>query len=492
MENSVTTKSTANKALRINLDEKKYGTIAEIGAGQEVARQFFLAGAAAGTIAKTMSAYDMQFSDAIYGVQEGGRYVSRSRVLAMLDKEYGLVLERVGDSRSRASRFFSYATTVSAKSFNRKNECHAWCGVRVQTYPGAAPSDIIVHVRMLDTSAELQQDALGILGVNLIYGAYYHFEEPEKIVDSLTDNIAHRRIEIDSIEFSGPYFEEVDKRAINLHLIRSRKTHGIMFKPDGSVVVPAEMLYKKNVLTIRGSFKPVTKLNVDMIEQGFRSFQQLEDVSADNSIVLAEISLNDSFGHPTQVSDHDLITRIHLLNSLGYSVMVSDYTRYFTLRSYFRQFTSMQIGIVLGVVNVKQIFNEKSYVGVEGGILEGFGKLFPDNTRLFVYPELQDNGELSDITNIGIPDSLRYLYQHLLENQFVHSIETSDQNLLKIFSREILKQIPKGRGQWQDDVPEPIAASIIEKRLFGFKDLTALDTADAANDAAKSDARRSA
>ena len=231
---NVSDRTTSGKALRLNLDENKYGTIAEIGAGQEVARHFFLAGAAAGTVAKTISAYDMQFSDAIYGVQEGGRYVSQSRVQAMLEKEFELVVNRVGDARSKASRYFAYAATVSAKSYNRDNECHAWCGVRIQTYPGAEPTDIIVHIRMHDKTAEQQQDTLGVVGVNLIYGAYYYFENAKKLINSLTDNLALDRIEIDYIDFQGPYFEEIDNRAINLHLIRSWKTRAIIFQPDGS------------------------------------------------------------------------------------------------------------------------------------------------------------------------------------------------------------------------------------------------------------------
>ena len=274
VDKNISSRGTLEKALRINLDEKKYGTIVEIGAGQEVARQFFKTGAAAGTIAKTMSAYDMKFSDAIYGVQADGRYVSKSRVRAMLEKEFGLILERVGKSRSRTSRYFSYAATVSAKSYKAANECHAWCGIRAQMYPGAEPSDIVVHVRMRDDNAERQQHALGIFGVNLIYAAYYYFESAKAVIDSLTDNLEPGRIEIDSIEFHGPYFEEIRNRAINLHLIRSWKTRAVMFKPDGSVVIPADMLYKKNVLTIRGSFRPVTRLNVDMIEQGLKKFQQ--------------------------------------------------------------------------------------------------------------------------------------------------------------------------------------------------------------------------
>jgi hypothetical protein len=468
-DKNVSERTTSQKALRLNLDEKKYGTIVEIGAGQEVARQFFIAGAAAGTIAKTMSAYDMKFSDAIYGVQEDGRYVSKARVKAMMHQEFDLVLERVGDIRSKSSRYFAYAATVSAKSFNRQNECHAWCGIRIQMYPGAEPSNIKIHARMLDDNAEAQQQALGVLGVNLIYAAYYYFEDPKKIIDSLTDNIKAGRIEIDSIEFLGPYFEDIDNRAINLHLIRSWKTRAIMFRPDGSISVPAEMLYKKNVLTIRGSFRPVTKLNIDMIEQGKKSFYELPDVNEKNTIAIAEISLNDAKGQDAKVPEEDIIQRVQLLNLLGYNVMVSDYTRYFSLRAYFRQYTKMQIGIVVGMVNIKQIFDEDTYRGVEGGILEGFGKLFPDNTRLFIYPELTADGQLSDFTAVKVQEHLRFLYRHLLENGFLAGIESSDVNLFKIYSREVLKQLKNGRGEWEKSLPEEIVQEIIEKRLFGFK-----------------------
>ena len=464
---NVSSRRTLEKALRLNLDEKKYGTIAEIGAGQEVARYFFQAGAAAGTIAKTISAYDMQFSDQIYGVQEGGRYVSKVRVQAMLDKEFHLVVDRVCDTRPKESRFFAYATTVAAKSYNRDNECHAWCGIKIQMYPGADPSEIVLHARMRDDNAELQQEVLGKLGVNFIYAAYYYYENPKLFIDSLSDNIWHDRIEIESIEFKGPYFEELDNRSINLHLIRSWKTRAIMFNPDSSVGIPAEMLYKKNVLTIRGSFRPVTKLNVDMIEQGLKAFKKFDDVDDDNTVVLAEISLNDMRGNDLLASEEDIIARVQLLNSLGYSVLISDYTRYFSLRAFFRQYTKMQIGIVVGVINVKQIFDEDSYKGIEGGILEGFGKLFPDNTRLFVYPELNMSGEVSDFTEVKVDEHLRFLYRHLLQNNFVYGIETSDKELFKIFSREVLKKMSKGSGNWEDCLPEGIAEQIVDNRFFG-------------------------
>jgi hypothetical protein len=388
-----------------------------------------------------MSAYDMIFSDAIYGVQEDGRYVSRARVQAMLEKEFELVINRVGKSRSRASRFFAYGATVAAKSFKGDNECHAWCGIRVQMYPAAEPSDIIVHVRMRDKDAERQQQAMGIFGVNLIYAAYYYFENAKTIIESLTDNLEQDRIEVDSIEFYGPYFEEVDNRAINLHLIRSWKTRAIMFKPDGSVVIPAEMLYKKNVLTIRGTFRPVTRLNVDMMEQGLKFFCKLDGVSEKNSVALAEISLNDIHGNDLMVSEEDLIASVGLLNSLGYSVLITDYTRYFSMRAYFRQFTKLQIGIVVGIVNIRQIFDESSYRGVEGGILEGFGKLF---------------GEYTDYENIKLVENLQYLYRHLLENNFIFGIESSDHELFNIFSRNVLKQLQNGRGKWEECLPEGV------------------------------------
>jgi hypothetical protein len=380
-----------------------------------------------------------------------------------------LVINRVGTSRPEASRFFAYGATVAAKSYNSDNECHAWCGIRIQMYPGAEPSEIVVHIRMRDENAESQQIALGLFGVNLIYAGFYYIENTKKIMESLTDGMALGQIEIDSIDFNGPYFEEIDNRSINLHLIRSWKTRAIMFKPDGSVIVPAEMLYKKNVLTIRGSFRPVTRLNVDMIEQGMKTFNEIDGVTPENSVALAEISLNDSRGSDLMVSESDLLARVHLLNSLGYSVMISDYTRYFSLRAYFRQFTQLQIGIVVGIINIREIFDENSYRGVEGGILEGFGKLFPDKTRLLVYPEIDQADELRNFTNIILPENLQFLYEYLVANKFIFGINSSDHQLLKIFSRNILKQLPNGRGDWEKSLPQGVSDEIIKNRFFGYR-----------------------
>lgn len=456
------------KALQINLDKCIYGTIVEIGAGQEVARQFFRAGGAAGTIAKTMSAYDMQFSDAIYGADPNRRYVSRSRLSAMLEREYAQVIGRVGDSRAKSSTFFAYAATVAAKSFNRDHECHAWCGIRLQLYPNAEPSDIIVHVRMQDDAANAQQEALGVLGVNLIHSAYYLFREPHRLIDALTDGLGNDRIEIDSIEFFGPYFDDHDNRLLNLHLIRAWKTRAIMFTPEGEVRVPAELLHKKNVLVTRGTFKPYTLLNQDMMEQGMAEFAQLPDVDEENTLRLAEITLNTLVGANENLNDGDFIERVDQLSAMGYHVMISDYVRYFRLRAYFRQFTGKQIGIVIGMDALRAIFDEEFYRGVEGGILEGFGKLFPDNTIVYAYPERGGNGEEINCHNVELPEHLRHLYRHLIDNACIRPIKDSRAGLFQIQAREVLDAIQHDRTGWQDKVPAPVAELIRTRKLFGY------------------------
>lgn len=460
--------TTQEKALRVNLDERKYGTIVEIGAGQEVARQFFRAGAAAGTIAKTMSAYDMQFSDAIYGPDPNRRYVSRNRVRAMIEREFAMVVERVKDHRPKSSTFFAYAATVAAKSFNRNNECHAWCGIRLQLYPEAPPSDIIVHVRMLDKSANEQQEALGVLGVNLIYGAYFHFQNPREIIDGLTDGLDADRLEIDSIEFYGPYFEEQDNRLLNLHLIRAWKTRAIIFNPEGEVCVPAELLYKKNVLVTRGNFKPFTLLNQDMMQQGMNAFSQIQEVSPENTIALAEIPLPQLASDSNALDDRDFIERVDQLSVMGYHVMISDYVRYFRLRAYFRQFTQKQIGIVLGMDALRQIFDEDFYRGVEGGVMEGLGKLFPDKTSVYAYPELNEQGEEITCENFLPPDNLKHLYQHLLYNHYIRPIHDSHAELFSIKARQVLQDIQENRTGWEKNLPEPIAELIRNQKLFSY------------------------
>jgi len=459
---------TLQKALAINLNNCQYGSIVEIGAGQEVARNFFQAGGAAGTIAKTLSAYDMQVSDNIYGAEETKRYVTRSRLMKMLDREYKAITELLTDVRPKNTTFFSYAATVTAKSYLQKNECHGWLGIRVQLYPGAAPSDIVVHVRMLDNDGSSQQEALGVVGVNLIHAAFHYFTQPKKIIESLVDDLDPCRIEVDSINFSGPYFEEVENRLMNLHLVHHNLTHAIMFSPEGEVQVPSELLYKKNILVIRGTFTPLTDVHQDMVKCGQRQFNQVEKINAERTIVLAEITMA-SLTVGDKINDADFLARVDMLNTQGYTVMISNYLRYFRLRQYFRRYTQQQLGMILGISNLDLIFRQEYYKGLEGGILEAFSKLFPDNTRLYIYPiHSVEQPDLVTVDNFQPPAELMHLYEHCKENGYLVGLDNVDETVLDINPATVSAEIKKGRGDWEKQVPEAIAEMIINKRLLGF------------------------
>ncbi len=462
--------STIQKALAMNLDSCKYGTIAEIGAGQEVARFFFQAGGAAGTIAKTISAYDMQFSDAIYGEENHGRYVSRSRLNKMLDKEFSLILERVQNTRSKNSTFFVFADTVAARGYRRKGECHGWVGIRMQLYPGAPPSEIIIHVRMLDNSNQDQQNALGILGVNLIYGAYFLYRNPTDLIESLVDNVGSERIEVDMIHFSGPYFEEVDNRLMALHLVDAGLTHVVMFSPEGEVLQPSDVLYKKNIMVLRGSFRPVTKVNMDMAQCGKEQFFAEDDVDEQRTVLLAEITMA-NLKAGGDINNSDFLARVDILGSLGFTVLISNYLRFFRLREYLNRYTNRKIGIILGVDNIRDIFNEDYYEGMEGGVLEAFGKLFAGNVRLYVYPRLDERAGSEDLITIEtmkLPARVQLLLEHLVQNQDIVPLKLGNKDNLKYVSRDILRQLKKGDGPWKEGVPEVVYDAIVKNRLFGY------------------------
>lgn len=459
-------KLTAEKALKLNLDNTIYGTVVEIGAGQETARQFFNAGAAAGSIAKTMSAYDMKVSDDVYG--KVGRYVSRERCEQMLNHEYDLLIERLQGTRGVGSRFFSYAATVTARSYSQKNECHGWIGVRRQVAPEGAASEVILHVRMLDDTNHEQSEALGILGINLVYGAYHYADNPKKIIDTLQDGMGHdKRIEIDLIHFSGPDFEHVENRLMNLHLIRSWACRAVMFAPDGKSIVPASALRKKDPVVIRGSYKPPTKVHMDMKKAAVEHFAKEQGVDKDNILVIAEITMNELTGKG-DAADSDFLARVDLLNDLGFSVLISDYLRFFRLRSWIRRYTPNRIGIMLSVLDFDYLFAGKYYEGLEGGILEAFGKLFSDNTNVYVYPSIR-NGKLITLDNVDVDEDLQYLLRYLIHNRAMVSADIADVSNLEISAREVIKQIPKGRGDWEQALPEVTAKSIIDRKLFGFK-----------------------
>jgi len=463
--------STEQKALTINLDDRKYGTIVEIGAGQEVARQFFKAGAAAGTVAKTMSAYDMRVSNKIYG--DVGRYVSRERVEQMLGREFELLLDRLQAARSKDTTFFSYAATVAAKGYNTTHECHGWLGLCFQLRPGEAPSQIVMHVRMLDNSNEGQSEALGILGVNLIHGAFTYASEPRWIIDGLKDGLEPNRVEVDLIHFSGPGFSHIDNRLKNLHLIRSKLTRAVMYSPNGQPVVPSEHLYKQSALVIRGAFMPPTKVHEDMAETGLKQLQ-LADSDARGALVMAEISMS-TLAPGGGADDAEFLSRTDMVNALGYNVLVSDYVRTFSLRSWIRRYTHHPIGIAVKATDCDFLFDESFYDGLEGGIMEAMGKLFAEDTRMFVYPALNDAGELVTLESLEVPEQHKYLLKLLVENGKILPNEDCATDNLHISARKLLSSISEGSGEWEQQLPEDVRDLIISRNLLGYPDMPELN-----------------
>src|SRR6266498_2375557 len=377
---------TDRKALQINLDVTKYGTFAEIGAGQEVARRFFRVGAAASTIAKTMSAYDMTFSDAIYGPTD--RYVSRVRLHTMLDHEYDLLMERLDTKLGAEKAFFVFADTVAARSFKRHSESHGWLGVRFQSEPRGEPNQIIIHVRLLDEANVEQQEALGVIGVNLLNGAFYH-SEPEQLISSLQENLAPGRIQVDLIKFSGPAYAKIDNRLMSLQLVSQGLTDAVMFTADGEMVQPSEILHKKAILIERGSFRPVTYATNDMLEGARRQFLKESGCSEEDLVVLMEMTLENLLSEG-QLNHADFLARVDILGALGRTVLISKFGEYYRLAGYLSRYTNKMVGLVMGVPSLHEIFDEKYYLNLEGGILEALGRMFKHGLKLYVYPMVDE------------------------------------------------------------------------------------------------------
>lgn len=457
---------THQKALQINLDPSKYGTFAEIGAGQEVARWFFRVGGAAGTIAKSISAYDMVVSDAIYG--PSARYVSRDRLQTMLEYEYRLQWERLHSKRGASTKFFVFANTVKARSYRSHDECHGWMGIQFQSHPGADPSQIIVHVRMLDHENLQQQEALGMLGVNLVYAALYDFSDPSLVITSLLDSLTTERVEVDMIKFSGAVFENLDNRLMSLRLVESGLTKAAMFTADGEVVQPAEVLYKKAILVERGSFRPVTRTTLDMLECAQAQFVQQPGVQGEPVVTLMEMTLR-SLKTEAGIDHNDFLERVDILRTLGKPVLISNYLEYYRLAQYLFRYTKKMVGLVMGIPSLREIFDEKYYIDLDGGILESFGRLFKNALKLYVYP-LQDPGTGSIITanNLHVAPHLQHLYAYLFENHFIHPIKGYDPGCLPIFSWEVLEKLKTGDPRWETQVPPQVAKIIKEQRLLGY------------------------
>ena len=464
--------NTTQKVQALNFDRNKYGTFAEIGAGQEVARWFFQAGGAAGTVAKSMSAYDMAVSDAIYGNAE--RYVSQDRLLHMLDHEYDLLNERLLADRGSETRFFVYANTVTVRSFSHQQDGQGWMGMRFQGSPMALPNDIIMHVRLLDEENLKQQEAVGIIGVNLVYGAMEYPDDPYRILEELLDGLESWRAEVGMLRFSGPDFETVDNRIIALKLVQKGHAKATLFNTDGEVVHPAEVLYHKPTIVERGSFRPVIHTTLHMLQSGMDQFMRERNVDGDDVTVLFEMTLQNLTD--SGVIDHrDFLDRVDILGTVGeqlgedYHVMVSNYAEYYRLAAYLFRFTKEPIGVVMGIPILQELFEEKYYAELEGGILEAFGRMFKNDLRLYVYPSQGPDGSVLNVKNLRVQEHQQGLYAYLVENGFIRQINDYNEEFLSFLSRVALEKIRSGDPEWERMVPERVAAIIKERGLLGLK-----------------------
>ena len=460
--------NTGQKALQINLDAKKYGAFAEIGAGQEVARWFFHVGKASGTVAKTISAYDMAVSDAIYGPSD--RYVSRMRLQAMLDLEFGLLLQRLDKTVGDRRTFFAFANTVTTKHIAKAGEegGHGWLGIKFQDHPRGEPSTIIIHARMLDWETTRQQEAVGILGVNLIHGAFYLHLEPERLIGALLDSLSWQRIEVDMIKFSGPAFTGLDNRLMALQLVQQWLTEAAMFTADGETVIPGELLYKKPVLLERGSFRPLTNPMLDMLERAQEMFLLQPALQGEEPVVMFEMTLRQ-----LQVGDaidhRDFLDRVDTLGALGKPVLISNFLRYHRLVTYLSRHTQKPIGLPIGLVRLRDVMDERFYTDMPGGLMESLGQLFKNGAKMYVYPSLdKKTGRLSTVENLEVAPGLRHLYAHLLENKFIENITHFDADALKIYSSDVLARIQAGDPAVARLIPPQILEVIQAKHLFGW------------------------
>jgi hypothetical protein len=461
------------KALRINLNENIYGSFSEIGAGQETVRNFFRAGGASGTIAKAMSAYDKVFSDAIYGIEDDKRYVTERRLKKMLIHEINLLEERLNRKNHPDKMFFSYANTVTTIDFAKKFKGHGWVGIKFQSDSESDYNEIVLHVRFKENDVRLQQETLGKLGTNLIYGAYYLNDNPKELLLSLYDNIDKDNIEIDMINFSGNRFEKVDNRLMSLYLVKHGMTDAVMFGPDGNNLLPAQVLYKKNILTLRGSFRPVTKVNIDIFKKSQTLFSKEKKVDSDKTKILFEITLSNlrSTHKAGEIDERDFLDRAELLCSLGQNVLITNFKEYYKLVEYLSEYTKARMALGMGIYNLIQIFDEKYYRDLSGGILEAFGKLFYKDLKIYLYPlKNHKTGAITNSKNAEVHPRMKELYKFFKYNGKLVDIEDYDPEILDILSRTVYKMINSGEKDWEEMLPAGIPELIKEKQLFGYKE----------------------
>jgi hypothetical protein len=466
--NSLPAMNTQEKALAINLEGTKFGTFAEIGAGQEVARWFFHVGHASATVAKSMSAYDMVISDIVYGPTD--HFVSRARLESMLDHEWAQLLERLNPVRGERTSFFVFADTVATRSRSRNQNGQGWMGMRFQAQPKAPFSQIIIHVNLLDPVPVGEQESLGVLGVNLVYGAF-HQQRPEALMKMLMEGLSRERVDIDMIKFSGPAFEKVDNRLVCLQLVELGLTDSTMFTAQGEVVQPSEVLYKKPVLISRGRFRPITNVGLDMLNGAAERFKKIPGVDGEPVVIMGMTLRDLDTGHG--IDGPDFLARADILGALGKTVMVSNFRRFDSVTSSLRRYTPNWLGFVMGVPTLRAVFDEQYYTSLPGGILEGLGRLFQGNVRLYVYPTKDRAGEVASAATLEVAPPLQHLLTYLRDKGGIEAIEDFDSRQLDMLPDQVLAAIQNGTPGWEQYLP-PQAAEVIKQRaLFGYRQAAA-------------------
>jgi len=460
------TLSIKEKSVHINIDSKYYGAIAEIGGGQETARHLFQAGGASNTVAKSISAYDKLFSDHFYNQGAQSRYVAEDRVKKMVDYEYSELIEILDTKNNK--KFFAFANTVETLNFTKTNQGNGWLGIAVEGSERYNPNKFFIHVKLHENDSLLQQYTLGALGINLIYSGLFHWEDPRNVLLSLLDNLDADRVEVDYIYVEGPDMEWVDNRLLNLMLVSNNMTPAIMFDQSGKVQQPSDMLHKKNVVLLRGNFRPINNLGLEFIHDSLAIFKRDEDYKPDNTIAFCEISLN-SLMQDEKVDEKDFLHRVDLLNMMGQSVMISRFTRFFKLVNYFGQFKMIKLRIVIGFPTFEKILDGSYYTDLRGGLLESMGALFQDNVKVYLYPYInQDSGEVVYPEDSHFSEENRLLWQYLNVTKKILVLNSIPPKSLEIKSEHITKLIENGDDSFANYVPQEVFNHIKYNKLFGY------------------------
>ncbi len=450
--------ATQEKAFEINMDKGVYGSFAEIGAGQETANWFFRSSGAAGTVAKTISAYDMTVSDTLYG--QARRYVSEERLKQMMDYEYAQLVKRLGEKRGKDTCFFSFCNTVKAKGYRDNGPWSAWIGVRFQLKPELPPSDFVMHVRLLVPDHDMQMRVLGILGVNLLYALFYKRDRMEQFVMSVGDNLDRAFYEIDFMRFSGNGFGMFDNRILAMELVRCGLSSSSLISPDGTVVQPADYLYKRPIVLMRGSFRPVCNIHLEMMDSVRSKFlESLSQEQHERVVDICEISLSNLL-RGEQVDLLEFLDRVDALAAEGKMVMVTNIARFHRLSTLLSQYTREPVAIALSIGLLNEIFKDK-WADTPGGILATMGHIFVNQTKFYVTPWInRTTGEFVTAGTYRAPEKYHYLYRHLRETGCIIEVPYFNQKLLFQTPRDIVRMITSGDESWRDYVPESASRMI--------------------------------